>query len=228
MRDAAPAAVQPTMSPHPTLRVLAVLLAAAWAGWASTPALAGALLFGVVAHAAGGAGALSHWLRLVRRASILLIAVWLSNLWLTPGEALWPASAWSPSVSGWDLALQRSLLLLVMITAVSCLLVTTPVPVLATAVVALLRPVVSLGVDAERVARRVAWTLALLPATEARLRNREEVRDPTARVAALVREVEARALPPEGPLPAVAWRAADAAWAAGGVLLIGLAWSRAA
>lgn len=145
---------------HPVIRILALLLAAlmvvlgGWSEWLLALTLTASGYFFVVSahfHAA---------LTMMLRLRWLLLSMFIIYLWFTPGVPLWPElSLWSPSREGVMMGLHRAAVLLLLVTAVSLLLQSTPRTQMVAALLWLLKPLAMLGFPNERFAVRLALTM---------------------------------------------------------------------
>jgi energy-coupling factor transporter transmembrane protein EcfT len=185
---------------RPLHRVLALLALALLLPWLGRALLLALMLILLVLHLGLGAAALLRLGALLRRSRMLLLAVLVLHLWVTPGAPWWPgAPDWVPSVAGTWLAFDRTLLLVTDLIAVNLLLVTTPVAALVAALTALLRPASSLGVAPEHVARRIGYTLDMLGATGEAVAAARARGDWQAALAELVLRAERAAVPGSDP-----------------------------
>ena len=147
------------------------------------------LVHGLIARAGLARVADGVW-----RIRYLLAAIAVLYLGLTPGEPAWSGL---PGISREGLVegSRRALVLVDLLIAVYLLLATTPPRELTGALRQLLAPLSPIGVPTDRIARRIAVTLASVPALQAAVRD---ARDSTRRwpeaMAALVRRVEAGGL----------------------------------
>ena len=182
------------MLPHPTLRVLGLLLLAALLPWLSWLDLGGLGLVLLTLLAMAGDRALRKMAAATLRLRWLLLALLVLYLGFTPGEPVWAAV---PALSREGLAegARRALVLLDLVAAVQLLLVTTPTDELALAIARLARPLRHVGVPAERLALRMALALDGVEAAqrllaEARQRHPQSLVDAAAEA---LRQAEAGA-----------------------------------
>ena len=145
---------------HPVIRILALLLGAlivvlgGWLEW----------LFALTLTAIGYFTVRTAQFRLAAKMMLrlrwLLLSMFIIYLWFTPGIPLWPEfSSWSPSREGVIMGLHRVVILLLLVSAVSLLLQSTPRTQMVAALLWLLRPLALFGFPHERFAVRVVLTM---------------------------------------------------------------------
>jgi energy-coupling factor transporter transmembrane protein EcfT len=193
-----------------------------------------ALALLLTAAAALGGDALRGVLKALRRIRWLLLSIAVIYLWIAPEPAADGAAWLLPTWTDLDLALRRTGVLVVLVTAVELLRRLTPASQMAAALVMLLSPLARLGVDTGVFARRLALTLEAVPLTAERVahaaagrRIRRGVAGWGEAAAGLIRDIESGAAgaPGDAALPRLRRpRAADWGWLAAGVaacLLLG-------
>ncbi|MBM4189993.1 MAG: hypothetical protein FJ210_04655 [Betaproteobacteria bacterium] len=107
-----------------------------------------------------------HWprrrslLQLLRRTRWLFLMLFVSYAWVLPGEPLWLAlGAWTPTVEGVAAGLLQATRLLLLLSLLDLWVLALDTPALLTGLLSLIYPLRRLGVDAERIAVRLALTL---------------------------------------------------------------------
>lgn len=197
---------------HPAFRILLLLVLAGMLFRYSLAAMTlvlGALLVGAAWH---GADTLRAILKSVRRIRWLLLSIVVIYLWVAPEPAADGQPWYLPGWSDLDMALRRSGVLVVLVTAVELLRRRTPAPQMAAGLVMLLSPLAKVGVDTGVFARRLALTLEAVPQTAERVAQaagRHQIKRGLAgwgeAAAALVRDIEAGSglAPREASLPAL-------------------------
>jgi energy-coupling factor transporter transmembrane protein EcfT len=149
---------------HPVIRILCLLIAAAFlarGSWLEVGALACGLL---VLSLAVGQRDWRRFLRTVRRLRFLLLSIAIVYGWFTPGQPLWPAlGRFTPTGAGIEQGLLRVAALVVLVGAVQLLLETTARPQFVAALRWWLRPLRALGLAPERVALRIVLALEAVP-----------------------------------------------------------------
>lgn len=99
-------------------------------------------------------------LRLLRRTRWLFLLLFLSYAWTLPGEPLWSAPAWlTPTVEGFEAGLLQATRLLLLLSLLDFWVLALEADPLLTGLLTLIGPLHRLGVDAERIAVRLALTL---------------------------------------------------------------------
>lgn len=198
---AGPGATVPDGRPfrlHPALRILLLLVLAALLFRYSLAAivLVLAVLLGIAA--ASGPDTLSGILRSLRRIRWLLLSIAVIYLWVAPEPGVEGRPWYLPSWHDVDIALRRSGVLVVLVTAVELLRRHTPAPQMAAGLLQLLRPLGRAGLNTELLARRLALTLDAVPRVAERVARAaagEQIRRGLAgwgeAAAELVRDIEA-------------------------------------
>lgn len=211
----APVGTTPDEDPsglHPAFRILLLLVLAGMLFRYSLAAMA--LVLGVLLAGAAWSGAdtLRAILRSVRRIRWLLLSIVVIYLWVAPEPAVHGQPWYLPGWSDLDMALRRSGVLVVLVSAVELLRRRTPAPRMAAGLVMLLSPLARIGVDTGVFARRLALTLDAVPQTAERVAQaagRREIKRGVAgwgeAAAALVRDIETGSglAPREASLPAL-------------------------
>jgi energy-coupling factor transporter transmembrane protein EcfT len=149
--------------PHPALRILLLLVLAALLFRYSLAAIVLVLAILLGFAAAGGADKLSGILRSLRRIRWLLLSIAVIYLWVAPEPGVEGRPWYLPSWHDVDIALRRSGVLVVLVTAVELLRRYTPAPQMAAGLLQLLTPVGRVGMNSELLARRLALTLDAVP-----------------------------------------------------------------
>ena len=169
--------------------------------------LLAALLLGA---GASGRETLRGILKSLRRIRWLLLSIVVIYLWVAPEPGLEGRAWYLPSGSDLEMALRRSGVLVVLVTAVELLRRHTSAPRMAAGLVMLLSPLARLGVDTGVFARRLALTLEAVPLTAERVAQaagRQRISRGLAgwgdAAASLVRDIESGATgaPREATLP---------------------------
>src|SRR3569623_851769 len=149
---------------HPVIRLVCIMmlsLALAVGGWLHL--LLGALVAAVL-FARAGAAAWATIMPMMRRMRWLWLSLVVIYFWFTPGVAVVPVpdawAAWVPTVEGLALGALRIAALALMVVTAGLLLHFTPREQLFAALHWLTAPLGLFGVSRERVAVRVALTLA--------------------------------------------------------------------
>lgn len=195
---------------HPAFRILLLLVLAGMLFRYSLAAMA--LVLGVLLAGAAlsGADTLRGILKSVRRIRWLLLSIVVIYLWVAPEPAMDGRPWYLPGWSDAEMALRRSGVLVVLVSAVELLRRRTPASSMAAGLVMLLNPLARIGVDTGVFARRLALTLEAVPLTAERVAQaagRREIKRGVAgwgeAAAALVRDIEsgAWAAPREATLP---------------------------
>ena len=152
------------MSLHPVLRLLLLIALGASLFRYSLVGQLAVLLVIVLLTARHGREALARLFKAVRRIRWLLLSIAVIYLLVAPEPR--PGGSWAwPTANEWSLALRRSGVLVILVSAVELLRQTTPAVLTAAAIAALLRPFRWLGFDPERFALRTAMTLDAVPRT---------------------------------------------------------------
>ncbi len=181
------------VSIHPAVRVLLVLVLAAFSSQASLPALSvwAVLLLSSYLLAAGhDAAAVSRLRNGVSRLRWLLLAIFVLYAGFTPGT---PVITALPGISREGLleGLRRALVLIDLLMMVYLLLALTPVNELVAAIHTLVRPLRPLGIDPQRVGLRLALALDQVNQMHMRLRGEARASGNWAqRAADLISEIE--------------------------------------
>jgi energy-coupling factor transporter transmembrane protein EcfT len=183
----------PRVPLHPAIRVLLVLVLAAFSSQASLPALGiwAALLLSTYLITVGhDTAAVARLRNGVSRLRWLLLAIFVLYAGFTPGT---PILEVTPGISREGLleGLRRALVLIDLLVMVYLLLAVTPINQLVAAIHTLVRPLKPLGVDPQRVGLRLA--LALDQVNQMHTRLRGEARAPGSwaqRAADLIRDIE--------------------------------------
>ncbi|HRP86708.1 MAG TPA: hypothetical protein PLS34_04215 [Gammaproteobacteria bacterium] len=197
---------------HPAFRILLLLVLAAMLFRYSLAAMALVLAALLAGAAWQGADTLRAILKSVRRIRWLLLSIVVIYLWVAPEPAVDGQPWYLPGWSDLDMALRRSGVLVVLVSAVELLRRRTPAPRMAAGLVMLLSPLAWIGVDTGVFARRLALTLDAVPLTAERVAQaagRRQIKRGFAgwgeAAAALVRDIEAGSgqAPREAALPAL-------------------------
>jgi energy-coupling factor transporter transmembrane protein EcfT len=154
---------------HPAFRILLLLVLAAMLFQYSLLAMSVVLVFLLVCAAAAGPDALRGILLALRRIRWLLLSIVIIYLWVAPEAGVTGRPWYLPSWSELDVALRRSGVLVVLVTAVELLRRGADAARMAAGLVMLLSPLARLGVDTEVFARRLALTLEAVPLTAERV-----------------------------------------------------------
>lgn len=197
---------------HPAFRILLLLVLAGMLFRYSLAAMALVLAALLAAAALAGGDTLRGILKSVRRIRWLLLSIVVIYLWVAPEPAFDGSPWYRPGWSDIEIALRRSGVLVVLVTAVELLRRRTSAPRMAAGLVMLLSPLARVGVDTAVFARRLALTLEAVPLTAERVAQaagRRRIGRGIAgwgeAAAALVRDIEtgAFAAPREATLPAL-------------------------
>jgi len=178
---------------HPAIRVLLVLVLAAFSSQASLPALgvwAVLLLSTYLITVGHDHTAVARLRNGITRLRWLLLAIFVLYAGFTPGT---PVVEAAPGISREGLleGLRRALVLIDLLVMVYLLLAVTPIHELVAAIHTLVRPLKPLGIDPQRVGLRLALALDQVNQMHARLRG--EARAPGSwaqRAADLIRDIE--------------------------------------
>jgi len=197
---------------HPAFRIVLLLVLAGMLFRYSLTAMALVLAALLAGAALCGADTVRGILKSLRRIRWLLLSIVVIYLWVAPEPALDGRPWYLPVWSDLEMALRRSGVLVVLVSAVELLRRQTPASQMAAGLVMLLSPLAYLGVDTGVFARRLALTLEAVPLTAERVAQaagRHEIRRGIAgwgeAAAALVRDIEtgAGAAPHAATLPAL-------------------------
>ncbi len=156
---------------HPAVRIAAFLVfTAALSFGRGAQLLLGFLVLGAVLLPGRGAGLRAAG-RMLRRLKWLLLSILVLYLWFTPGEPLWPewSASWMPSQQGLWLAAVRTGTLVLVVSAASLLVASTPRSDLLGALYWLARPLRRVGFSPERLVLRLALTLEAVQALQVAL-----------------------------------------------------------
>lgn len=154
---------------HPAFRILLLLVLAGMLFRYSLPAMTLALAALLLGAALTGRETLRGIFKSVRRIRWLLISIIVIYLWVAPEPGLDGRPWYLPSWSDMEIALRRSGVLVVLVTAVELLRRRTPTPRMAAGLVLLFSPLARIGVDTTVFARRLALTLEAVPLTAERV-----------------------------------------------------------
>ena len=197
---------------HPAACLLSWLIVVITLQYLSWSVLLGLL----VVIALAGRAVVRRWAVLARRARWLLLTLWFILAYGTPGEA-WLDLAWAPTEAGTQEASLQAVRLVIMLGLLAWLFETLPRQRLMAGLWALVRPLRSLGIDADRVVVRLALVFDYLEKAPPRGSWRHLIDD--ARPVAGEMDVVRIELP--------AWRRRDAGLVAAVTLIFsGLAWLR--
>ncbi|MFU8896598.1 MAG: hypothetical protein ACNA8J_09440 [Gammaproteobacteria bacterium] len=169
---AAPGGPAPDEGPsdfHPAFRILLLLVMAGMLFRYSLAAMVLLLSVLLLGAAASGRETLRGILKSLRRIRWLLLSIVVIYLWVAPEPGIDERPWYLPSGSDLEMALRRSGVLVVLVTAVELLRRHTPAPRMAAGLVMLLSPLARLGVDTGVFARRLALTLEAVPLTAERV-----------------------------------------------------------
>jgi hypothetical protein len=185
---------------HPAFRILLLLVLAGMLFRYSLGAMALVLAALLLAAALSGADTLRGILKSLRRIRWLLLSIVVIYLWVAPEPAVDGRPWYLPDWRDLEVALRRSGVLLVLVSAVELLRRRTAVPRIAAGLVMLLSPLARVGIDTGVFARRLALTLEAVPLTAERVAHAAGRRRITRGIAgwgeaaaALVREIESGA-----------------------------------
>lgn len=208
---------------HPVIRLSCLAAIAVLLPWWPPQAL---YLFAatLVLVAIARPGTVRLALQAIRRMRWLLLSIMVLYGWFTPGQALLPAlGVLSPTLAGGLLAVQRALVLILMVSLVVIVIHGLPRPLVGAALIRLFGVTGPLG---RRFGRRMSLMFAALPEMEQRAR--QALREPgtfTERAAGLIMAIESRSEPAAAaeaelpPVPPGQWLL-PAALLACGILLI--------
>lgn len=142
---------------HPATKILLWLgLATAVQGLGAMPLTLLSVLVAALLLAGHSAGALL----MVRRARWLLLSLLLIYAFATPGDALFPAlGTFSPSLQGAQGGMMQAWRLVLLLLALGLLLRSCPQNSLLSGLYLLMRPLRTVGIDADRIAVRLWLTL---------------------------------------------------------------------
>ena len=184
---------------HPVFRLLGLMALAVFLFRYRLPALllVETLILGL-AYARDPA-APGRILQSVRRLRWLLVSIAVIYLWIAP-EPVPGQPEWLPRWPDVAIALERAGVLVVLVSAVELLRQGTPPEEMAAALMIVLRPLGWIGVDVERLSRRIALTLATVPRTAEMVTQAARSEAPGKRLAGwaeaaarLVRRIESEA-----------------------------------
>lgn len=149
---------------HPVIRILCLIIAAAFlarASWREVAVLGGLVALLMLSLR------FRHWralLAVLRRLRFFFLSIAIVYGWFTPGEPVWPAlSGLSPSWQGLEEGLLRVAALVVLVGAVRLMLEAADRPAFIAGLRWWARPLRPLGVDPERLALRLVLTLEAVP-----------------------------------------------------------------
>lgn len=154
---------------HPAFRILLLLVLAAMLFRYSLAALALVLAVLLAGAALSSPDTLRSIVKSLRRIRWLLLSIVVIYLWVAPEPGIAGRPGYLPSWAELDIALRRSGVLVVLVTAVELLRSHTGAPRMASGLVTLLKPLSRAGIDIETFARRLALTLDAVPLTAERV-----------------------------------------------------------
>ena len=161
------------MTLHPQARLLLLVVLAVLLPQYSLSALLAALLFTVAACWANQT--VGHWLTATIRLKWLFFSILVLYGWFTPGLPVFDVAAVNmPTREGLSQALFRVLLLAALVAAVMWLVKPLSANVLSQALSRLLRPLQLIGIDVDRLSKRLAMTLAAVSGIQSLLSQRKD------------------------------------------------------
>lgn len=131
-------------------------------------------------------------MRMLRRLRWLFISIIMVYLFFTPGQLLWSAVPWGPTVEGLLQGILRVGVLVLLVAAISWVIGSTEENELLSAVLWCLRPLSLLGLPHERLAVRISLTLESVSAVRERI-QKQDARSSQAsgsRLAAIARQAQ--------------------------------------
>ncbi len=165
---------------HSVIKIILFLIyAAAVAFGGVTILLAGAVLV-LALYLPGPRERLLLALRMLRRMRWFFLSIALVYLLFTPGQLLFSAWPWGPTVEGLAGGGQRIASLVLIVFAVNLLLRTTLRPALISAILWCLMPLAWVGLPRERLAVRIALTLDAVDSVQVIYRHRPRDDEPPA------------------------------------------------
>lgn len=110
-------------------------------------------------------------IRMLRRLRWLFISILIVYLFFTPGQLLWAAVPWGPTVEGLLHGMLRVGVLVLLVAAINWVIGSTEQSEFLSAVLWCLRPLALLGLPHERLAVRISLTLESVPAVRESFQN---------------------------------------------------------
>lgn len=143
---------------HAVIKIVSFLVfgAAVTLGYVPVLLAAGVLL--AVLYLPGHARLAPAW-QMLRRLRWLFVSILAVYLFFTPGQLLWPALAWGPTVEGMNQGILRISALMLLVLAVNWVIDSTAQADFLSAILWCLRPLAWLGLPHQRLAVRITLTI---------------------------------------------------------------------